>query len=321
VTASAAISLAGLTKAYSQTAGVFDMDLEVPAGTVMALLGPNGAGKTTALRVLCTLLRPDRGTVRVGGIDALAQPHRVRALIGVANQASAVDEKLSGRVNLAMFGRLHRLRRGTIRQRTTELLERFELADAADKVVRGYSGGMRRKLDLAVSLISRPSVLFLDEPTTGLDPASRHALWDIIRGLVGDGTTVLLTTQYLGEADALAGQVTFINSGRVTARGAPAELKTRVGDRHAEFTMASADQALLLAAQLSAFAATTAGNRVLVAVGDQPADLARLLQAVGQAGIPPADYQVRAPSLDDVYFALTRHGHAGQPADVLEGAR
>jgi len=175
VASSPAVAVSGLTKAYSETTGVFDVGFEVPAGTVMALLGPNGAGKTTALRVLSTLLRPDGGTVRVGGIDALAQPDRVQALIGVANQASAIDERLSGRANLTMFGRLHHLSWATARQRTDELLQRFDLTDAAGKAVRGYSGGMRRKLDLAVSLIGRPSVLFLDEPTTGLDPAGGHA--------------------------------------------------------------------------------------------------------------------------------------------------
>ena len=316
-----AIAVSGLTKAYGQTTGIFDVDLEVPGGTVMALLGPNGAGKTTTLRILSTLLRPDRGTVRVGGFDALVQPDRVQALIGVVNQASAIDEKLSGRVNLNMFARLHRLSWRTTRQRTAELLERFDLAGAAGQVVRGYSGGMRRKLDLAVGLIGRPSILFLDEPTTGLDPASRHALWDIIRGLVRDGTTVLLTTQYLDEADALADLVTFIDGGRVIARGTPAELKARVGGRHAEFTLASADEARRLAPALSAFQATLEGNRVRVAIGDRPADLARLMLAIEHAGPEPVDYQVRTPSLDDVYFALTGHDHAGQPTDTLEAAR
>ena len=319
--AAPAISVSGLTKAYSQTTGIFDVALDVPGETVMALLGPNGAGKTTALRILSTLLRPDRGTVRVGGFDALTQPGRVQALIGVANQASAVDEKLSGRLNLHMFARLHRLSWPTARQRTAELLERFDLTDAAGKIVRSYSGGMRRKLDLAVSLIGRPPILFLDEPTTGLDPASRHALWDIIRGLVQDGTTVLLTTQDLNEADALADRVTFIDGGRVIARGTPAELKARTGGRHAECAMASADEARQLAAKLSAFEATLEGNRVRIAIGDRTADLARLMLAVERAGIEPVDYQVRTPSLDDVYFALTGHDHAGQPTDTLEAAR
>jgi ABC-2 type transport system ATP-binding protein len=321
VAADPAISVSGLTKAYSQTTGIFDVDLEVPGGTVMALLGPNGAGKTTALRILSTLLRPDRGTVRVGGFDALTQPGRVQALIGVANQASAVDEKLSGRVNLNMFARLRHLSWQTTRKRTAELLERFDLTDAADKAVRGYSGGMRRKLDLAVSLIGRPSTLFLDEPTTGLDPASRHALWDAIRGLVQDGTTVLLTTQYLNEADALADRVTFIDRGRVIARGTAAELKARVGGRHAEFALASADAAGQLAAKLSAFEATIEGSRVRITIGDRPADLARLMLAVGHAGLELVDYQVRTPSLDDVYFALTGHDHTERSAGTLEAAR
>jgi ABC-2 type transport system ATP-binding protein len=310
----AAISASGLTKAYSSTAGLFGVDLEVPAGTVMAVLGPNGAGKTTAVRVLSTLLRPDRGTVLVGGIDALERPGRVRALIGVASQSSALDEKLSGRVNLTMFGRLHRLPRSVTRQRAAELLDRFGLAGTADQLVRGYSGGMRRKLDLAVSLIARPSVLFLDEPTTGLDPASRRALWDIIRELVREGTTVLLTTQYLDEADALADLVTFIDGGRVIARGRPAQLKARVGGRRAEFTLASAATADRLAAALSAFAAAASDNRVRASVGDRPADLAGLMRAVADTGIQPADYQVRTPSLDDVYFTLT--GHRREPEEA-----
>ena len=318
---SPAIAVSGLTKAYSETAGIFAVDFNVPAGRVMALLGPNGAGKTTALRVLSTLLRPDRGTVRVGGIDALAQPGRVQALIGVANQASAIDERLSGRANLTMFARLNRLSWAATRQCTDELLQRFDLAEAAGKVVRGYSGGMRRKLDLAVSLIGRPSVLFLDEPTTGLDPGSRHTLWGIIRGLVRDGTTVLLTTQYLDEADALADRVTFIDHGRVIARGTPAQLKARTGGRHVEFTLASADGARLLADELSAFAATAEGRQVRAAIGDHPADLARLMQATEQAGTRPADYQVRTPSLDDVYFSLTGRARPGRPDGALEDAR
>jgi ABC-2 type transport system ATP-binding protein len=305
-TTAAAVSARGMTKAYTEVTGIFDVDLEVPGGTVMALLGPNGAGKSTAVRILSTLLRPDRGTVAIGGIDVLARPGRVQALIGVANQAPALDEKLSGRANLTMFARLHRLSWRATSQRTAELLDLFDLTAAAGQVVREYSGGMRRKLDLAVALIGRPSVLFLDEPTTGLDPASRHALWAVIRSLVQDGTTVLLTTQHLDEADALADRVTFIDGGRVVARGTPAELKARVGGRRVEFTLASAGQAGQLAPVLGAFGAARAGNRVSVAIGDRPADLARLMAAVGQAGVELADYQVRTPSLDDVYFALAR---------------
>jgi ABC-2 type transport system ATP-binding protein len=321
VAASPAISASGLTKAYSSKTGIFDLDLDVPAGTVMALLGPNGAGKTTTVRILSTLLRPDRGTVRIGGFDALTQPDCVRALIGVANQASAVDERLSGRVNLNMFARLHRLSWRTARERTAELLERFDLTDAAGQVVRSYSGGMRRKLDLALSLIGRPSILFLDEPTTGLDPASRHALWDIIRGLVHDGATVLLTTQHLGEADVLADRITFVDAGRGITEGAPAQLKARIGGRHAEFALASADEAGQLATRLGTFESAIDGNRMRIAIGDRPADLARLMLAVEHSGIEPIDYQVRTPSLDDVYFALTGHDHAGRPAETQMAAR
>jgi ABC-2 type transport system ATP-binding protein len=320
VATSPGIVAAGLTKTYGKAAGIFDVDLEVPGGTVTALLGPNGAGKTTAVRILSTLLRPDHGTVRVGGIDALAQPGRVQELIGVVNQATAVDERLSGQVNLHMFARLHRLPWRVSRQRTAELLARFDLTEAAGRVVRGYSGGMRRKLDLAISLIGRPSVLFLDEPTTGLDPASRHALWDIIRQLVQDGTTVLLTTQYLDEADVLAGQVTFIDGGRVIARGSPAELKARVGGRHVELTLGSPRDARELAAGLGAFETALDGSRLSVAIGDRPADLARLMSAVDRAVIEPAGYEVRTPTLDDVYFTLTGHARAGLRAATLEAA-
>jgi len=302
---SAAIAVGDLTKAYSKTAGLFGVNFEVPVGSVMALLGPNGAGKTTVVRILSTLLRPDSGSVSVGGIDALARPDAVQAMIGVANQSAAIDEKLTGRANLAMFARLHRLSWMVTRQRSVELLELFDLTEAAGKPVKRYSGGMRRKLDLAVSLIGHPSILFLDEPTTGLDPASRLALWDVIRGLVGQGTTVLLTTQYLDEADALAHDVTFIDGGRVIARGTPAELKSRIGGRQVDLTPTSPLRVPALAEHLSEFEVTTSDHALHVSIGDTVANLRHLLAAVDASGIPMEDYSVRTPTLDDVYFHVT----------------
>ncbi|HEX4215985.1 MAG TPA: ATP-binding cassette domain-containing protein [Candidatus Dormibacteraeota bacterium] len=301
------IAVEGLTKAYSDTTGVFDVDFQVPSGSVMALLGPNGAGKTTIVRILSTLLRPDAGSVRIAGIDALARPRDVQALIGLANQSSAIDDKLTGNANLAMFGRLHRLPWSTVRERARELLQLLELTDAAPKAVRTYSGGMRRKLDLAVSLIGRPSILFLDEPTTGLDPASRQALWRVIRRLVADGTTVLLTTQNLDEADALANEIAFIDRGKVIARGTPAELKARIGGRQVELTLSSAQRAAELATALDPFHATAEGAELHVAIGDRPTELRALLEALERSGAEPVDYQVHAPNLDDVYFHLTEH--------------
>jgi oleandomycin transport system ATP-binding protein len=229
---------------------------------VTGLLGPNGAGKTTMIRILATLLRPDAGTARVGGYDVVREPQRVQALIGLTGQSLSVDGKLSGPENLAMFGRLHRLPWPVVRERSARLLAVFGLDAAGKKAVRTYSGGMRRKLDLALSLIAEPPVLFLDEPTTGLDPVSRHALWDIIRGLARQGTTVLLTTQYLDEADALAGSVVFLNAGQVVATGTPAELKARAGQAQLDLVAASdADLARLTAALDDSRPAATSGSR------------------------------------------------------------
>ena len=311
--AAPAISVSGLTKAYSQTTGIFDVDLEVPGGTVMALLGPNGAGKTTTLRILSTLLRPDRGTVRVGGFDALTQPDRVQALIGVANQASAIDEKLSGRVNLNMFARLHRLSWKTTRQRTAELLERFRSHRAlarSSAVTR--AGCAASSTSLSALSAARPS----SSSTSPRPDSTRPAVTRSGTSSAGSSKTaprVLLTTQYLDEADALADRVTFIDGGRVIARGTPAELKARIGGRHAEFALASADEA----SQLAPGSARSRQLLKATACGchrRSAPDLARLMLAVEHAGVEPVDYQVRTPSLDDVYFALTGHDHAEQPA-------
>ena len=227
----------GLTKRFGDTQALAGVDLTVPRGTVFGLLGPNGAGKTTAVRILTTLIRPDAGRAFVDGIDVVAEPMRAKARIGLTGQYAAVDERLTGAENLEHVGRLFHLPTREARSRGTDLLERFDLVDAADRVVKGYSGGMRRRLDIAMSLIARPSVLFLDEPTTGLDPRSRQAVWELIDELVADGTTTLLTTQYLDEADELADQIVVIDHGRVIARGTSAELKRDVGGDRVEVTL------------------------------------------------------------------------------------
>jgi daunorubicin resistance ABC transporter ATP-binding subunit len=303
-----AITVSGLAKRYGKTTGLRGVSLQAEAGMVTALLGPNGAGKTTLIRVLSTLLRPDSGQARVGGHDVVREPERVRALIGLTGQSLAVDGKLSGAENLAMFGRLHRLPWPVVRARSARLLEAFDLGAARKKAVKTYSGGMRRKLDLALSLIGEPSILFLDEPTTGLDPASRHALWDIIRDLVGQGATVLLTTQYLDEADALADSVVFIKEGEVVATGTPAELKARTGQAQLDLVAASDDDLARLTAALGEFHAVTEVSRRTVRAGVQDiAALGDVIATVLRAGARIDSYSLREPDLDDVYFQLTGH--------------
>src|SRR5271163_2951087 len=233
------IQAEGLTKRYGETQALAGVDIAVPAGTILGLLGPNGAGKTTAVRVLTTLARPDSGSATVAGIDVLRHPGEVRRHIGVAAQDATLDPLLTGRQNLVLIGELSDLGRAASRTRAKELLAQFELTDAADRVVKGYSGGMRRRLDLAGALMTRPPVLFLDEPTTGLDPTSRQRVWEAIRLLIGEGVTVLLTTQYLDEADALANRIVVIDHGRVIAEGTPLELKEASRSAHLEVTLAS----------------------------------------------------------------------------------
>jgi ABC-2 type transport system ATP-binding protein len=280
----------------------------------------NGAGKTTIIRILSTLLRPDGGTALVGGHDVTQAPERVQALIGLTGQSLSVDGKLSGPENLAMFGRLHRLPWPVVRQRSARLLELFGLEEAGKKAVKAYSGGMRRKLDLALSLIAEPAVLFLDEPTTGLDPASRHALWDTIRGLAGQGTTVLLTTQYLDEADALAGWVTFIDAGRVVAAGTPADLKARAGQARLDLIAASDGDFARLTAALGGYrAAADARHRsVRVTVTGSDADGVRQVSAITAAVVATGAridrFWLHEPDLDDVYFQLTGHVRPGAAA-------
>ena len=318
-----AITATGVTKQFAGATGLHGVDLTVPAGTVTALLGPNGAGKTTMVRILATLLRPDAGTIRIGGYDVLREPGQVQAIIGLTGQSVAVDAKLSGPENLRMFGRLQRLPWPVLRQRSAWLLDTFDLGRAGKRAVKTYSGGMRRKLDLALSLIAEPRILFLDEPTTGLDPASRHALWEVIRTLVRQGTTVLLTTQYLDEADALAQKIVFLDSGRVVATGTPAELKARAGNTQLVLAVASDRETALLASCLSAYhAVADPGHRsVRVAVpgagADGLRDVRTVLDAALRSGVALESYTVREPDLDDVYFQLT--GHA-RPADLEDAA-
>jgi len=318
-----AIDAAGVTKRFGQTAALRGVSLRASAGTVTALLGPNGAGKTTMIRILATLLRPDAGTARICGYDVVREPERVRALVGLTGQSLSVDGRLSGPENLAMFGRLHRLPWPVVRDRSARLLEIFGLSRAGKKAVKTYSGGMRRQLDLAVSLMGEPAILFLDEPTSGLDPASRHALWDLIRGLVRQGTSVLLTTQYLDEADALAGSVVFINAGRVVATGTPAELKARAGQAQLDLVAASDADFTVLSSALSGFqSASDAPHRaVSVAVrGSGTAGLGTLSALTGaavQSGARVERFSLREPDLDDAYFQLTGHARSAAEQDAV----
>jgi ABC-2 type transport system ATP-binding protein len=307
--AGAPIVARGLRKRFGPTEALRGIDLTVPAGTVCGLLGPNGAGKTT-VRILATLLPPDAGQASVAGYDVVRQAGRVRYRIGLAGQHAAVDEQLSGRDNLRMFGRLYHLPERVARRRAGELLERFGLADAAERVVRTYSGGMRRRLDLAASLILAPPVLFLDEPTTGLDPRSRMEVWDSLRALVAGGTTVLLTTQYLDEADQLADQIVVVDAGRVIAGGTPAQLKTRVGGDRLEVVLRDPDE---LAAAAVAIERATGNPPQVVATarrisGPAPGGSAALVAAVRELdriGIQTEDIALRRPTLDDVFLRVT----------------
>jgi len=300
----------GLVKSFGRTRALTGLDLAVPAGTTMCLLGPNGAGKTTAVRVLTTLLRPDSGTALVAGHDVVTDGAAVRRSIGLAGQHTSVDECLTGRANLIMLGRLSRLGRRQARDRAADLLTALGLDAAAGRPVRCYSGGMRRRLDLAASLLIQPRVLFLDEPTTGLDPASRLALWEMITDLVAGGTTLLLTTQYLEEADRLAHRVCVIDGGRVTAEGTPAELKAMAGVSWLRVTVAATAPLSLVATTLACLAAgparrLTAGHGLELPVIPRPGLVADAVLAMDAAGVRADDITVRTPSLDDVFLALT----------------
>ncbi|HEX9970015.1 MAG TPA: ATP-binding cassette domain-containing protein, partial [Acidimicrobiales bacterium] len=285
-------------------------DLAVPPGTVLGLLGPNGAGKTTAVRILTTILRPDAGHAEVLGIDVARRPRDVRHRIGLAGQYAAVDENLTGRENLRLVGRLTHLAKADIARRADELLERFDLVEAANRPTKTYSGGMRRRLDLAAALVHRPPVLFLDEPTTGLDPRSRSDLWRVIEELVADGATVLLTTQYLEEADRLADRIAVVDHGKVIAEGTASELKARLGTTiiHVELVEpASLDQAKGILAEIGSTDLGDDGRSVEVTVADGGRSLLAAVRRLDEAGVEPAAISVREPSLDDVFLTLTGH--------------
>ena len=318
------IEATGLTKTYQSKSGpvhaLAGLDLSVPRGSVKALLGPNGAGKTTVVKMLTTLIRPDAGTAFLDGIDVAKDPKAVRRIIGVSGQYAAVDENLTGFENLEMVGRLYHLGGATARRRAHELIDLFELTAAGDRPVKGFSGGMRRRIDLAGALVINPKVLFLDEPTTGLDPRSRLALWDLIKKLVADGTTVLLTTQYLEEADQLADDIVVIDDGRVIAEGTSDELKAQIGGHRLVVALVDAadgDAARGILSRRGAGEATISsdGRGLEVAVNDGPEALQRVLADLGTAGIELHDAGMRRPTLDDVFLKLTGH-KADQTADA-----
>ncbi|MCQ2000137.1 ATP-binding cassette domain-containing protein [Arthrobacter zhaoxinii] len=313
------ISAEGLTKVYSSKSGpvhaLDGLDIAVPEGTVTALLGPNGAGKTTAVKVLTTLIRPDAGTAFIDGIDVAADPKAVRRVIGVSGQYSAVDENLTGLENLDMVGHLYHLPARRAKERAVELIDMFELTDAGNRPVKGYSGGMRRRLDLAGALVNQPRVLFLDEPTTGLDPRSRIALWGVITDLVARGTTLLLTTQYLEEADQLADKVAVIDEGKVIAEGTSDDLKAQTGGHRVAVALvhqSDADGAMSILGRHGSGEPHVSGDgRTLeVAVVDGPAALQRVLSELDATGVELHDAGIRRPTLDDVFLQLT-----GRPAE------
>ncbi len=318
-----AILVEELAKSYGDVQALRGVDFAVPQGTVLGLLGPNGAGKTTAVRVLTTLTAPTGGRALVGGYDVVREAGAVRRLIGLAGQSAAIQEELTGRENLEIFGRLYHLSRAEAKARAQELLQRFDIADAADRPAKTYSGGMKRRLDLAASLVAHPAVLFFDEPTTGLDPRSRLGMWEIIRDLVSDGATLLLTTQYLDEADELADEIVVIDHGKVIAAGTAQQLKNRIGGDMLDFAVPLPDRE-----RLSVVAEALAGlgpsdpqldeeaGRVSLGVGEDGSRL--LIEAVRRldaAGIDTDGLALRRPSLDDVFLALTGHAAEDEPAE------
>jgi ABC-2 type transport system ATP-binding protein len=298
----------GITKAFGKTQAVQGVDLAVPQGIVAALLGPNGAGKTTTIRILTTLLRPDRGTVTIAGFDVLREPNKVHSHIGLAGQSVTMDEHLSGLQNLTMIGRLYRFGRRDARRRGQQLSEQFGLADAANRPVKTYSGGMRRRLDLAASLISAPPVLFLDEPTAGLDPESRNTAWDVIRGLVRDGTTVLLTTQYLEEADQLADTATIIDHGRILTSDTPTKLKTELGGDRLDIRLADPTAvATIPALQDKVLPVEIEEGTLSFAIPKgEPGlrEVAAILETLIDRGVAVEDYAIQRPTLEEAFLQL-----------------
>jgi ABC-2 type transport system ATP-binding protein len=328
-----AITTEGLVKIYrsrkTEVRALDGVDLEVPEGTILGLLGPNGAGKTTCVRILTTLLRPDAGRATVAGFDVVRDAQKLRAVIGLSGQYAAVDENLTGRENLVMFGRLYQLPKAEARTRADELLERFELTDAANRVVKTYSGGMRRRLDLGSALIGRPRLLFLDEPTTGLDPRSRLGLWDVIRDLVREGATLLLTTQYLEEADALADTIAVVDHGKIIARGTADELKAQVGGAVVEVVVhdrADVERAsAVLSAGIEGHGQATLDEhtrKLTVPANGGAQVLVRVVRELDEAGIAIDDIGLRRPTLDDVFLSVTGHAAVVEPElDAAEAAR
>jgi ABC-2 type transport system ATP-binding protein len=322
----ATIRVRGVVKRFGDVCALDGVDLEAAAGTVLGLLGPNGAGKTTAVRVMTTLLKPDAGEIEVAGLDALRDAARLRERIGLAGQYAAVDENLTGAENLTMVGRLYGMPRGQAKQRAQELLDRFDLSDAGDRPARGYSGGLRRRLDLAAALVARPPVLFLDEPTTGLDPRSRLALWETIERLVADGTTVLLTTQYLDEADRLADRIAVIDRGKVIADGTSDELKDRVGGERLEIHLSDGGQAGAVCETLAPMAAEppfSEDGLVKLTVRQRTGAIVEAVRRLDEAGVGVDDIGLKRPTLDDVFLTLTGHAaeeHATDD-DQQEGKR
>jgi ABC-2 type transport system ATP-binding protein len=320
-----AIVADGLVKVYrsrkNEVRALDGLDLTVEEGTVLGLLGPNGAGKTTSVRILTTLLRPDSGHATVAGFDVVRQSQQIRRIIGLSGQYAAVDENLTGRENLWLFGRLYQLASAEARRRADDLLDQFGLADAADRVVKTYSGGMRRRLDLASALTGRPRILFLDEPTTGLDPRGRLGMWEVIRGLVREGVTLLLTTQYLEEADELAHTIAVVDQGRIIARGTADELKAQVGGERIEVVVHSRDDIQRAAQVLSSEAGSEASidghvRKITVPAKGGARRLAQVVRDLDEAQITIDDIALRRPTLDDVFLMLT--GHAAEIAPTQD---
>ncbi|MFI2412404.1 ATP-binding cassette domain-containing protein [Streptomyces sp. NPDC018947] len=317
-----AIYAEGLVKTFGDVRALDGVDLDVPEGTVLGLLGPNGAGKTTTVRCLTTLLRPDSGTAAVAGIDVLKQPNEVRRAIGLSGQFAAVDEYLTGRENLQMVGQLYQMRARDAKARAAELLEQFHLSDAADRPTKTYSGGMRRRLDLAAALVVSPPVMFMDEPTTGLDPRNRQELWEVIKQLVAGGTTLLLTTQYLEEADHLAHDIAVVDHGRVIARGTSDQLKARTGGERVEVVVHERDHIGTASEVLAVYgkgptAVETHTRKITVPVTGGAKLLAEIIRELDVRGVELDDVGLRRPTLDDVFLSLT--GHVAEGGNETDG--